>query len=159
MSVNTSDLTSVTQAVWSTVLGHELDVDNSAGFHLMRPTPTLASVVQISGAWNGAVIVHCTTSLARRATEIMLGIAEGAASAEDIADALGEIANMIGGNIKSLVLEPSHLSLPAVSEGTDYGVTIPESQPVCERGFSDGREFLMVLVRERTDPDAIEVNG
>jgi len=37
----------------------------------------------------------------------------------DLADALGEIANMVGGNVKSLVQAPSELSMPVVSKEKD----------------------------------------
>jgi len=36
-------------------------------------------------------------------------------STEDLADAFGEIANVVGGNVKSLIDVPASLSLPSVS--------------------------------------------
>src|SRR3546814_11558410 len=36
---------------------------------------------------------------------------------EDVTDAIGELVNMIGGNVKSLMPEPSILSLPMVAAG------------------------------------------
>jgi len=48
----------------------------------------------------------------------MLGL-EGPdeAGPADVADAVGELVNMVGGNIKSLMPGPSVLSLPAVAAG------------------------------------------
>lgn len=43
----------------------------------------------------------------------------------EVADAFGELANMIGGNLKCLLPEPSQLSLPTVSLGAAHVVTVP----------------------------------
>jgi len=49
----------------------------------------------------------------------MLGLVDSAAGTpdEDVADAVGELVNMIGGNVKSLMPGPSVLSLPVVAAG------------------------------------------
>jgi chemotaxis protein CheX len=44
---------------------------------------------------------------------------------QDVADALGELTNMIGGNIKSLIPGPSRLSMPAVTVGGSSTVRVP----------------------------------
>jgi chemotaxis protein CheX len=51
----------------------------------------------------------------------MLGL-DGPLDDEDVADAVGELANMIGGNIKGLMPGPSVLTLPVVASGR-FGVT------------------------------------
>jgi chemotaxis protein CheX len=43
----------------------------------------------------------------------------------EVADAFGELANIIGGNLKCLLPEPSQLSLPTVSLGAEHAVTVP----------------------------------
>ena len=45
----------------------------------------------------------------------MFGVDPESISVEQVEDALGELANMTGGNFKSLVPGPSVLSLPRVS--------------------------------------------
>jgi chemotaxis protein CheX len=51
---------------------------------------------------------------ARNAAGALLGIDLGDVTGEDVTDALGELANIIGGNVKSLMPDPSALSLPVV---------------------------------------------
>jgi chemotaxis protein CheX len=49
-------------------------------------------------------------------------------SAEEVLDAVGELANIAGGNIKGLIEEPCELSLPVVAEGTSYVLAMPGSR-------------------------------
>jgi chemotaxis protein CheX len=74
--------------------------------------------VFINGAWRGTIEVECSRPLALRAAASMLGSGVDDVSSKDLKDALGELTNIIGGNIKSLLPGPSHLSLPAVWEGS-----------------------------------------
>jgi CheY-specific phosphatase CheX len=43
---------------------------------------------------------------------------------DDVRDVLGELANMIGGNIKCAVASGLKLSMPSVTDGSDDGVRI-----------------------------------
>ena len=43
---------------------------------------------------------------------------------DDVRDVLGELANMIGGNIKCAVASGLRLSMPSVTDGSDYGVRV-----------------------------------
>jgi len=44
---------------------------------------------------------------------------------EDLADAFGELANVVGGNVKSLLSAPAVLSLPTVAQSAPE---LPEQQ-------------------------------
>ncbi|MFO0612811.1 MAG: chemotaxis protein CheX [Polyangiaceae bacterium] len=90
-----------------------------------RGLPTgrrLAACVSVRGAWNGAVVLLCSRSLAETAAAAMFGIAGGKVADADARDALGEMTNIIGGNLKCAVAtldeEPGQLSLPFVTDGT-----------------------------------------
>lgn len=111
----TSDhIISLTEQVWESIIGLPLlpEAPAPAGSDL-----AVQSCVQITGGWEGTVVVRATRELARTITETMFGMDAGEAAQEDIDDAVGEVANMIGGNVKSLVPGPSQLSLPAVVVG------------------------------------------
>jgi len=60
----------------------------------------------------------------------MFRLGETPPTLEDIRDALGEVTNMTGGNIKALVSGTCHLSLPAVVEGKAYTIRVPSTQAV-----------------------------
>lgn len=105
------DLASIAELVWVSFVDGEI-----------YPTPSahggdgesVVAAVAISGAWNGHVVVSSTAPAARRMAAAMFGHDAGAVSDDEVADAFGEIANILGGNVKSLLPEPSVLSLPQV---------------------------------------------
>jgi len=78
----------------------------------------VTAFVHVTGEWAGSVLVSCTERLATAAAAAMLNQPEGSLQPGDVSDALGEVANMIGGSIKALMPEPSILSLPVVTFGT-----------------------------------------
>lgn len=79
----------------------------------------IAATVDISGEWNGTACLSCSMAAARRAASVMFGMDEDELSQEEVNDAVGELINVVGGNIKGLLPNPSTLSLPVVHDGTD----------------------------------------
>ncbi|MDH2414637.1 chemotaxis protein CheX [Nocardioides sp. CER19] len=118
-----TDVQAIVEQVWSSFLG-EAEPLLPAPVAPGRAFPAddaWSAAVSISGGWDAAVTVELSTPLALSLTTTMLGLtadetAEGPLDA-DVADAVGELVNMIGGNIKSLMPGPSVLSLPAVAAG------------------------------------------
>jgi chemotaxis protein CheX len=146
MDLNESDLREVIETVWVAALG--LDVLGPAGSSPPPPTGSLCGCVQITGAFGGAVMVSVSERLARRAAGAMLDTPPEAVTAEDLRDALGEIANMTGGNVKALLPGPSHLSLPSVVSGTAYTVSTPGAVIVQEVTFQVMGERILVHLLE-----------
>ncbi len=68
---------------------------------------------------------------------------------DDVADALGELANMIGGNVKSILPELSALSLPHVHAEGSAG-RYPSSAEVCKLSGTWLDEYVAVTVLEST---------
>jgi chemotaxis protein CheX len=72
--------------------------------------------VAIDGPTKAIVEVRLAMDLAGHLTNAMLG--EGSAESKDLVrDLAGELANMIGGNVKGLFPGPSTLSIPKVEIG------------------------------------------
>ena len=67
-------------------------------------------------AWQGAVQLECSAVLARRAAAAMFGVVPESATDDQAWDALAELANMTGGNLKPLFPGPSCLSVPAMTD-------------------------------------------
>jgi chemotaxis protein CheX len=106
------------------------------------------SSVQITGAWEGAVTVDFSGPLARRMTEAMFGMEEGEAAREEILDAIGEVANVAGGNVKALLPSPAQLSMPSVTEGVDYVIRVPGTTIVNHVGFEcEGQPLVVTILR------------
>jgi CheY-specific phosphatase CheX len=60
----------------------------------------LASYVQLSGDWNGAVLLQCTRRQACRFAGLILSTPPPETVDDNVRDVLGELANVIGGNLK-----------------------------------------------------------
>jgi chemotaxis protein CheX len=86
------------------------------------PADVLSAWVQISGPWSGAVVLTCGRSTAEELSRTLLHEPDTASlDDEDIADALGELANVVGGNVKALLPAPSVLGLPEVGSAPPVG--------------------------------------
>ncbi|GAB3860800.1 hypothetical protein GCM10028801_24000 [Nocardioides maradonensis] len=114
------DLLWIAEEVWQALLGE----DELLVSRLVPPgTPfdapgTWSAAVFVSGGWQGTVTVELSADVAAALTVRMLALpADEDAADADVADAVGELVNMIGGNVKSLMPGPSVLSLPMVAAG------------------------------------------
>ena len=105
----------------------------------------VTAFVQITGAWTGAVLVSCSTELAGTVTAAMLAMTVEEITQEDISDAIGEVANMVGGTVKSLMPEPAELSLPTVIFGAS-GASVPGTELLQQVDRSCCGEPLRVTV-------------
>ena len=79
------------------------------------PEDTLSAWVDVVGPWTGSVVLTTGRQTAAELTRALL--AEAAPELldhEDVADAFGEIANVVGGNVKAALPGPSTLGLPEV---------------------------------------------
>ncbi|HEY4410234.1 MAG TPA: chemotaxis protein CheX [Acidimicrobiia bacterium] len=157
------ELTEITERVWSSLVEAPL-LPREPG----QPGPvpgarTFTGCVQITGAWEGAVTVHCSEELARQLTAAMFMVDPADTTTEEVGDALGELANMVGGNVKALMPEPCRISLPAVADGMDYRLSVPGARPLTAVTWTCLGEPLMVRLLERRPAEsasgAISMNG
>lgn len=124
--ITDEDLFSLAQSVWSSVLGLELTL---GGEHDGKIGDTaMTSCVQITGDWEGAVTVACSSSLATNVASAMFGMEAGELSDEEIRDAMGEVANMTGGNVKGVAPGENTLALPTVSQGDQGSLSIAKTR-------------------------------
>jgi chemotaxis protein CheX len=118
-------IVAITQDVWSsftsTAIGsasEEVALD-AGGVTVGR--------VAVTGPWRGCVLLACPTQLARNAASAMFDLPAEQLTDNEVADALGELTNMIAGNIKSLLPGPSRLSMPAVMVGASSTARMPHA--------------------------------
>lgn len=146
-----ADIVAVLREVWCTMLNQDL---HEVMEEPMREEKSIAGTVQITGAWEGAVMLQCTERTARVFTAELLGIADHEVNTADLDDAVGELANVVGGNIKSLLPGPSALSLPMVTRGLDYTNAFPHTR-VVQRilGRSADEPFCVTLLARADSGD------
>ncbi len=118
------DLGEVTESVWTSMLGFEIFTTDEP-YDYTADGRYLVGCVQITGAADAAVLVDVPEALGKQLAMTMFGMDESEISDDEVWDALGEMANMIGGNVKGMVVGDTALSLPTVAEGRDYRVVVP----------------------------------
>jgi chemotaxis protein CheX len=148
------EIISLTQDIWGATLNLDA-VPHEAPAPLAPGRRTLDGVINITGAWAGAVVLQVAEPVARRAAAVMFGLDADRASLDDMQDAVGELTNMTGGNIKALLDGQCALSLPAVVEGRDYSIRVPGSEPVTRIGFDiEGEPVVVSLLARRERAEA-----
>ena len=99
--------------VCQTMLGFKL-CDNDP----VDSIPELSAAVEFHGAHGMVLEVFANLNLATRFASTMFSTEPHNLNREDICDALGEVANMIGGNLRGFLGEEVDLSLPTVGESS-----------------------------------------
>lgn len=114
------DVRSVTEDMWMALLGE----DEALVPRAVPPGSPFdaagvwSATVSVSGGWQGVVTLELDEQVARQVTARMLAIPTPDEVLDvDVADGVGELVNMVGGSIKSLMPGPSALSLPSVAAG------------------------------------------
>ena len=117
------EILAITRDVWESFTGRTIEPADDQ----VRPDGGDVTVgcVTVTGEWQGSVLLACPAQLARMAASAMFDLPEAQLDDGQVADALGELTNMIGGNIKSLIPGPSRLSMPTVTVGASSTVPMP----------------------------------
>lgn len=114
MNIASEQLTGVTIDVCQMMLG--LDVTPSTDEQANNPV-TVAATISISGERNAIIEVATCSAAARSLTSVMFATDADCVLEEEISDAVAEIVNMIGGNIKGMLGGECNLSIPCISNG------------------------------------------
>ncbi|MDR0719594.1 MAG: chemotaxis protein CheX [Treponema sp.] len=86
----------------------------------------ISAIIGLTGEARGAVVISMKEGLAVKITDILSGTRHTALDDEAV-DAVGEIVNIIAGNVKKNLEESFRLiiSLPTIVQGTGYEVKWP----------------------------------
>jgi len=141
----------LTTMIWDSIL--HLPIEPEAA-PLPEGNRVMSACIQITGAWRGAVALSCDETMAAEAAGVMFALEPTDASKCDMQDAMGELVNMIGGNVKALLPETCHLSLPSVVEGANYSVRVPGSRLVTRVPLRCGQHALSVSLLESEEQAA-----
>lgn len=143
-AVSQDTVVEIVESIFSTML--EIDVSLSDSAH--SPSgERMTSTVYLEGDWNGAVSLECNRSQACQFAGRFLATDPPPAVDDDVKDALGELVNMIGGNIKSVLTKETRLSMPSVIDGHDYELRIcgSHSRDVSAFQFFGGTFWVTIL--------------
>jgi chemotaxis protein CheX len=124
------DLERIAHDIFETMLGVEVE---AAGQEWQPARDRLTGAVYLAGAWRGAVLLECGRRQAYHFTNRLMAVPLPDEVDDDVRDTMGELANMIGGNLKSVLPRGVVLSMPSVVEGGDYSLRVCGGNAMVER--------------------------
>lgn len=138
-----ASVSKIAQDIWLSVLSEPIyPKETKDSGHL-----ALTSWVRITGPWQGVVALEFSEALAKKAAAVMFQLEEDKVSSIQMLDAIEELANMAGGNLKGILTGPSHLSLPSVGEGGKSH--FPAGNVACRLEFTCAGEPGTLTVYEK----------
>jgi len=113
----------------------------------------LTALIALAGQERGSVSMHTTRDQAAALTATLLGISpDQITDADEIRDAMGEIINMIAGDVKLSLANHSiavEISLPTVVMGSEISVSVQARRSVVAPFETPFGRILVELVREQ----------
>jgi chemotaxis protein CheX len=149
--VKESDLAEMVEQVWVAYLDPEglspLIRTGDDG----QPSEVHSSV-SITGSWTGHIVYASSTAAARKAAAAFLAMEPDEVSQDDVSDVLGELANIVGGNVKAMLPPGAALSLPQVVLAPEGATRYPNAQRVSGLyGVWDGEPVSISMWQSRHD--------
>ena len=78
----------------------------------------IIGIIHLSGGWDGFLLTGFELPLAEAVASHMMAQPDVTATEEELRDVVGEVANILAGNLKCLIPVWTEMSIPAVIEGT-----------------------------------------
>ncbi|MGA2571388.1 MAG: chemotaxis protein CheX [Terracidiphilus sp.] len=153
-AISTDLVTEIVQSIFATMIGVDIVAEDVP----WSPTgDRLTSSVYLEGDWNGAISFECNRKHACHIAGHFLASDPPDEVNDDVRDVIGELANMIGGNVKSAISTDVRLSLPSVIDGSNYELHVcgSGSQDRIAFRFPSGVFWITVQAKDqaaRTDP-------
>ena len=145
-------LVGATTDVFETMIFRQLQARETTWGHAVRPKSQIVGTVGFAGSSTGLVAFHLSVAAAREITTAMLGIE---IDEEGLADAVGEVTNMIAGAFRTRMAafqDAWAISVPTVTVGSDFYIKPISTGDRVIVGFTmDAHELFVELI---ITPDA-----
>jgi chemotaxis protein CheX len=112
MKISSEELEQLTRDVWATMIG----LDLADAVMAENPDPGVTSQIEIHGDEQATLRIDCSMDLARQAAARLFDMPPEELELELVLDAMGEMANVIGGQVKGRWSGAGKLSLPVTKE-------------------------------------------
>lgn len=142
------DISDSTQEIFSSMV--MLDVSPGEPFKRTNSTleNSISGIIGLAGSVKGILAIHLPDKAALAITTAFLGV-DVEEIDEDVCDAVGELANMLGGSIKTII-DPGgsevQLSMPSAIHGEEYAVDcLADAEAVTVPFAFNGQTFMVEL--------------
>jgi len=128
--------------IFSTMIMMEIEVSDEKVSDHSALQDSISGIIGLAGKCKGVLAIHLPNTVAMAITGNFLGM-EVTEMNEDVEDAVGELANMLGGNVKTILSERGRdieLSMPSTISGKNYDFQTSKNADryvipfVCEAG-------------------------
>ncbi|MCL2181177.1 MAG: chemotaxis protein CheX [Treponema sp.] len=112
----------------------------------------VSAVIGLSGVVKGAIIISMKSELAIKLTDLLTPGADHTEIDADVIDAIGEINNIIAGNIKPKIPNGDKIviSIPTIIKGKEHSIAWPSKQTrilcIPHKAFDNDLFHLMVAI-------------
>jgi chemotaxis protein CheX len=127
--VTEGDLAEMAEQVWVSYLDPE-GISPLVPHGDGKQVSEVHSTVSITGSWHGHLVFASSQNAARKAAAAFLAMEPDEVAQEDISDVLGELANIVGGNVKAMLPAGCFLSLPTVVLAPDTASYYPAAERI-----------------------------
>ena len=138
-----ADIMGLSESVFLSMLALEVHPSDEP---LHTDLQLITGAVYYAGPWKGAVLVQCNREQAREFTARLMGIPKPDEINDDVRDAVGELTNILGGNLKPILPHGVGLSMPSVVEGYPTALRICGDNPIIRLGFSSAIGLFWLTV-------------
>lgn len=113
--IDSGAMSELVQLAWTTFIGD--DIQEVAPLQPAAVTPGVHATISIGGPWIATIIVSMGEALVNQYANALLEVPIPELTDADVRDAIGELANIVGGNVKGMLDDAisTTLSLPVVS--------------------------------------------
>jgi len=115
-------------------------------------TDSISGIIGLAGTHKGVLAIHLPHRVAMAITSSFLGMDVDEINS-DVEDAVGELANMLGGNVKSILSENGrdiNLSMPTTISGKQYDFqSKKDAESLVIPCRCDAGEFVIELQLEK----------
>lgn len=121
MSLNEKIVES-TKEIFTSMIMMDIEVEGETSSNCPSLEESITGVIGLAGTHKGVLAIHIPFNVAMKITGNFLGM-DVEEMNEDVEDAIGEVANMLGGNVKAILSEKGRdidLSLPSTIIGKQY---------------------------------------
>lgn len=146
--MKSDDLEKVTEDVCQAMLDLPLSATDS-----VDSEPATVAAVTITGEWNATLEVATCKEASATIASVMFATPANEVTDEEIADAIAEVANMIGGNLKGQMGGECNLSIPCVGNSLWDSPT-----EAISLAYKLGDGFVQVVFRENESAKTLVKN-
>ena len=142
------EISAATQEIFSSMVMLDISPGESFVRADSKLVQSISGIIGLAGSVKGMLAIHLPDKAALAITTAFLGM-DVEEIDEDVCDAIGELANMLGGSMKA-ILDPEgsniQLSMPSAVHGEEYAVDcLADVESVAVPFTFNGQTFMVEL--------------